>query len=70
MKITCNKIASGFELHAFDITGDPITYWCPDAANELAKKISVNKFWVNGSFPIDEGARNEIINKVRATFNN
>ena len=69
-KITCKKIVSGFELHAFDITGDPITYWCPDAANELAKKISVNKFWVNGSFPIDEGARNEIINKVRATFNN
>ena len=69
-KITCKKISSGIELHAFDITGDPITYWCPDAANELAKKISVNKFWVNGSFPIDEGARNEIINKVRATFNN
>ena len=69
-KITCKKIRSGIELHAFDITGDPITYWCPDTANELAKKISVNKFLVNGSFPIDESARSKIINKVRAVFNN
>ena len=41
-----------------------------NAANELAKKIPVNKFCVNGSFPIDQGARNEIINKVKTTFNN
>ena len=67
-KITCKKITSGFELHAFDITGDPITYWCPDAVSKLEKKIPIDKHWVNGSFPINQNERNEIINKIIASF--
>ena len=40
-----------------------------DAVNKLAEKIFLNKFWVNGSFLINELARNKIINKLKAEFN-
>ena len=68
-KITCKKISSGIELHAFDITGDANTYWCPETAKELAEKISLKCDWLNGNFPIDQSERDEIISSIRALFN-
>ena len=68
-KITCKKISSGIELHAFDITGDANTYWCPETAKELAVKISLDRDWLNGNFPIEQSERDEIISSTRALFN-
>ena len=67
-KITCKKISSGIELHAFDITGNSKTYWCPETAKELAAKIDLDPNWINGTFPIDQNERNEIIASVREHF--
>ena len=68
-KITCKKISSGIELHAFDITGDANTYWCPETAKELAVKISLDRDWLNGNFPIEQSERDEIIISIRGRFN-
>jgi hypothetical protein len=68
-KITCKKISSGIELHAFDITGDSKTYWCPETAKELAVKIDLERDWLNGNFPIEQSERDEIISSTRALFN-
>jgi hypothetical protein len=68
-KITCKKISSGIELHAFDITGDSKTYWCPETAKELAVKISLDRDWLNGNFPIEQSERDEIITSIRGRFN-
>ena len=67
-KITCKKVSSGIELHAFDITGDSKTYWCPETAKELAAKIDLDPNWINGTFPIEQNERNEIIASVREHF--
>jgi len=67
-KITCKKISSGIELHAFDITGDSKTYWCPEMAKELAVKISLDRDWLNGNFPIEQSERDEIITSIREHF--
>ena len=67
-KITCKKISSGIELHAFDITGDSKTYWCPETAKELAEKISLYPDWLNGNFPIEQSERDEIIASTRELF--
>ena len=67
-KITCKKISSGIELHAFDITGNSKTYWCPETAKELAEKIDLEPNWINGTFPIAQNERNEIIASVREYF--
>jgi len=67
-KITCKKISSGIELHAFDITGDSKTYWCPEMAKELAVKISLDRDWLNGNFPIEQSERDEIITSIRERF--
>lgn len=67
-KITCKKISSGIELHAFDITGNSKTYWCPETAKELAAKLDLDPNWINGTFPIDQNERNEIIASVREHF--
>jgi len=67
--LTCKKIESGIELHAFDITGDSKTYFCPETANELAVKISIDEHWVDGSFPADQDKRNEIIKSTKEIFN-
>ena len=67
-KITCKKISSGIELHAFDITGDSKTYWCPETAKELAAKIDLDPNWINGTFPIEQNERDEIIASVREHF--
>jgi hypothetical protein len=69
-KITCKKINSGIELHAFDISGDSTTYWCPETAKELARKISLDRDLLNGNFPIEQSERDEIISSTRAIFNN
>jgi len=68
-KITCKKISSGIELHAFDITGDSKTYWCPETAKELAVKIDLDRDCLNGNFPIEQSERDEIISSTRALFN-
>jgi len=68
-KITCKKINSGIELHAFDISGDSTTYWCPETAKELAEKISLDRDILDGSFSIDQSERDEIISSTRALFN-
>jgi hypothetical protein len=68
-KITCKKINSGIELHAFDISGDSTTYWCPETAKELAEKISLDCDWLNGNFPIEQSERDEIITSIRGRFN-
>ena len=67
-KITCKKISSGIELHAFDITGDSKTYWCPETAMELAEKISLDRDLLNGNFPIEQSERDEIITRIREHF--
>ena len=68
-KITCQKVRSGIELHAFDITGDSKTYWCPETAKELAVKIDLERDWLNGNFPIGQSERDEIITSIRGRFN-
>ena len=67
-KITCKKISSGIELHAFDITGDSKTYWCPETAKELAAKIDLDPNWINGTFPIEQNERDKIITSTREHF--
>tara|TARA_B100000029_G_scaffold513563_1_gene613547 strand:+ start:2867 stop:4054 length:1188 start_codon:yes stop_codon:yes gene_type:complete len=67
-KITCKKINSGIELHAFDITGDSKTYWCPETAKELAEKISLDRDLLNGNFPIEQSERDEIITSIKERF--
>jgi hypothetical protein len=68
-KITCKKISSGIELHAFDITGDSKTYWCPEMAKELAENFSLDRDWLNWNFPIEQSERDEIITTLRESFN-
>jgi len=68
-KITCKKISSGIELHAFDITGDSKTYWCPETAKELAVKIDLERDLLNGNFSIEQSERDEIITSIRGRFN-
>jgi hypothetical protein len=67
-KITCKKISSGIELHAFDITGDSKTYWCPETAKELAENFPLDRDWLNGNFPIEQSERDEIITSIRERF--
>ena len=67
-KITCKKISSGIELHAFDITGDSKTYWCPETAKELAVKIDLERDLLNGNFSIEQSERDEIITSIRERF--
>ncbi len=68
-KITCKKINSGIELHAFDITGDPKTYWCPETAKELAEKFFLDRGWLNGNFPIQQSERDKILSSIKGLFN-
>jgi len=69
-KITCKKISSGIELHAFDITGDDKTYWCPELAEELVQKVPLEIDWVNGNFPVLQNSIDEEIIKIGGLFNN
>jgi len=67
-KITCKKISSGIELHAFDITGDSKTYWCPETAKELGAKLDLDPNWINGTFPIEQNERDKILTSAREHF--
>ena len=69
-KITCKKISSGIELHAFDITGDDKTYWCPELAEELVQKVPLEIDWVNGNFSKMQNSIDQDIIKIRGLFNN
>ena len=69
-KITCKKISSGIEIHAFDISGDNTTYWCPEVAKELSQKLSIDVDLLNGNYPTEEENRDLIINNARALFDN
>ena len=69
-KITCKKISSGIEIHAFDISGDNVTYWCPEVAKELSQKLSIDVDLLNGNYPTEQEDRDLIINNTRALFDN
>ena len=69
-KITCKKISSGIEIHAFDITGDPTTYWCPEVAKELSEKLSIGLDLLNGNYPTEQDDRDSIVVNTRALFDN
>ena len=43
--------------------------WCPEIAKELAVKISLDRDWLNGNFPIEQSERDEIITSIRERFN-
>ena len=60
-KITCKKISSGYEVHAFDFPDDKNTYWCPETYKELSKKILSEECWVNGEFPTESSLREKFI---------
>lgn len=38
-------------------------------AKELAEKISLDRDWLNGNFPIEQSERDEIITTLRESFN-
>lgn len=69
-KITCKKISSGIEIHAFDISGDHTTYWCPEVAKELSQKLSIDVDLLNANYPTEQEDRDLIINNTRALFDN
>ena len=69
-KITCKKINSGFEVHAFDFSDDKKTYWCPEEYKELSKIILSNEFWVNGEFPNKKSLRDDLIMHEREKYDN
>ena len=61
-KITCKKVSSGIEVHAFDFSDEKDTYWCPETFKELSKKIASEESWLNGNFPIKSSMRDQLIN--------
>lgn len=69
-KITCKKINSGYEVHAFDFSDDKKTYWCPEEYKELSKIILSDEFWVNGQFPNKKSLRDELIMYERKKYDN
>ncbi len=69
-KITCKKINTGFEVHAFDFSDDDKTYWCPDEYKELSKIILSNESWINGEFPTKKSLRDELIMHERKKYDN
>ena len=69
-KITCKKIDTGFEVHAFDFSDEDKTYWCPEEYKALSKKILTSEDWFNGEFPNKVRLRNNIINLERKKYDN
>jgi hypothetical protein len=51
-KITIKRTSSNFglELHAFDISGNSKTFWCPDEAVSLSKLLNLDHNLLNGNF--------------------
>lgn len=69
--ITCIKQAKTIEVHAFDISGDdPPTYWCPEAADRLAARLSIPQELVDGTYPMEEAGRMRILKKAIGAFKN
>tara|TARA_Y100000768_G_scaffold225351_1_gene170152 strand:+ start:1204 stop:2352 length:1149 start_codon:yes stop_codon:yes gene_type:complete len=69
-RITCKKVQSGFEIHAFDISRESKTYWCPESSVELSKKIQIEENWINGKFSRDKDVRANSILNLRKEFDN
>ena len=67
-KITCKKISSGIEVHAFDFSDDKNTFWCPETYKELSKRTSSEEGWLNGEFPIDSSLREKFIKRERGKY--
>ena len=68
-KISCKKVKSGIEIHAFDISGDDTTYWIPENAIEFAKKLGLVSDVFKSSQLMDIGKRKKMLEAARIQLN-
>ena len=64
-KISCKKVTSGIEVHAFDIAKDDTTYWIPENAVEVAKKLGLESDLFKSSHLMDSSKRKTMIEKIQ-----
>ena len=64
-KITCKKVKSGIEIHAFDISRDSTTYWIPENAMQLADKLRLESGLFKSSQLMDSSKRKDMIEQIR-----
>jgi len=68
-KISCKKVTSGIEVHAFDISKDDTTYWIPENAMEIAKKFELESDLFKSSQLMDIGKREKMLEAARIQLN-
>ena len=68
-KISCKKVTSGIEVHAFDISKDDTTYWIPENAMEIAKKFELESDLFKSSQLMDIGKRKKMLEAARIQLN-
>ena len=68
-KISCKKVTSGIEVHAFDISKDNTTYWIPENAMEIAKKFELESDLFKSSQLMDIGKRKKMLEAARIQLN-
>lgn len=68
-KISCKKVTSGIEVHAFDISKDDTTYWIPENALEFAKKLELESDLFKSSQLMDIDKRKKMLEAARTQWN-
>ena len=67
--ISCKKVKSGFEVHAFDISKEDTTYWIPENALEIAKKLGLESDLFKSSLLMNDAQRKKMLEAIRIKFN-
>ena len=68
-KISCKKVKSGIEVHAFDIAKDDTTYWIPENAIEVAKKLGLESDLFKSSQLMDSSKRKKMLEAMKNKLN-
>ena len=68
-KISCKKVTSGIEVHAFDISKDDTTYWIPENAMQLADKLSLEPTFFKSTQLMDSGQRKKMLEILKSKLN-
>lgn len=68
-KISCKKVKSGIEIHAFDISEDNTTYWIPENAMQLADKLSLEPTLFESTQLMDSGQRKKMLEIIKSKLN-
>ena len=68
-KISCKKVKSGIEIHAFDISEDNTTYWIPENAIQLSDKLSLEHTLFKSTQLMDSGQRKKMLEIIKSKLN-